>query len=209
VKAPAVQNGIACVDPDVYKARLPFQRETGEALDDLYGSRMTSLVGKECSENKLVTAIQKGTGPTFLHMGAHGNFYPERAMDSTIWLSSENGSREGQAWNGKAMARVDMSDVDLITLSSCETGLTDPRVRRDVFGIVRALFFAGAKRVVAPLWAVNDQATAKLMQVFYQAYSENIPAVLSLQRAQKALMETERYRHPYYWSAFVLMGAVQ
>jgi CHAT domain-containing protein len=107
------------------------------------------------------------------------------------------------------MATVDMTHIDLVTLSSCETGLTDPNIPRDVFGIARALFFAGAKRVVAPLWAVHDQATAEFMEAFHAAYHANAPAVLALQRAQRALMKSKTYRHPYYWSAFVLTGAAR
>jgi len=53
------------------------------------------------------------------------------------------------------------------------------------------------------------QATAELMQNFYQAYSTGTPAVLSLQQAQKKLLKTSEYRHPYYWAAFILTGAVQ
>jgi CHAT domain-containing protein len=210
VKAPPVRSGILCVDPDISGSRLPFQQETGRAVEKLYGESVTSLVGKDCSERKLVAAIKSHQQPTFLHMGAHGNFYPVNAMDSAVWLSPEEGNRgQVQAWNAKAMATVEMKHVDLVTLSSCESGLTDPSVPRDVFGIARAFFFAGVKRMVAPLWAVHDQATAEFMQAFHTAYGRKMPAVLALQEAQRALMKTERYRHPFYWSAFVLTGAAR
>jgi len=212
VKAPPVRYGIACVDPDIADARLPFQQETGRALEKLYGKSVTSLAGKACSESKLVAAIGSQTNPSFLHIGAHGNFYPVNAMESAIYLSPEEGKGggpEAQDWNAKAMATVDMRHIDLVTLSSCETGLTDPDVPRDIFGIARALFFAGVKTIVAPLWAVDDQATAEYMQAFHAAYARNVPAVLALQQAQGALMRTERFRHPFYWSAFVLTGAAR
>ncbi len=210
VKASPVRSGILCVDPDISGSRLPFQQEAGRAIEKLYGKSVTSLVGKDCAESKLVAAIKSHQQPTFLHIGAHGNFYPLNAMDSTIWLSPEEGSGvQSQAWNAKAMATVEMQNVDLVTLSSCESGLTDPKVQRDIFGIARAFFFAGVKRMVAPLWAVHDQATAEFMQAFHTAYGRNTPAVLALQQAQRALMKTERYRHPFYWSAFVLTGAAR
>ena len=210
VKAPPVRRGIACVDPDIANARLPFQQETGRALEKLYGTSVTSLAGKACSESRLVAAITSQTQPAFLHIGAHGNFYPVDAMESAIYLSPEEGGvPDAPAWNAKAMATVDMSHIDLVTLSSCETGLTDPSVPRDVFGIARALFFAGAKTIVAPLWAVDDKATAEYMQAFHAAYGRNVPAVLALQQAQGALIRTERHRHPFYWSGFVLTGAAR
>ena len=209
VKAKPAQAGVSCVDPEVYNARLPFQRETAETLQELYGRKVVALSGSQCSESRLAGAIRENTDSAFLHVGAHGNFYPDTAMNSAIWLSSEDGGGEGHPWNARAMATVDMSHLDLVTLSSCEAGLTDPGKQRDVFGIARALFFAGARAIVAPLWAVHDQGTAELMQNFYQAYSTGTPAVLSLQQAQKKLLETSEYRHPYYWAAFILTGAVQ
>ena len=209
VKVPPAQTGITCVDPEVYNARLPFQQETAEALQQFYGTAITTLSGSHCSENQLVAAISGKSNPTFLHVGAHGNFYPDSAMDSTIWLSPEGGTGEAHPWNARAMATVDMSHINLITLSSCEAGLTDPTTDRDVFGIARALFFSGVQSIVAPLWAVHDQATAEFMQVFYRAYSKGTPAVLSLQQAQKELLRSEQYPHPYYWAAFILMGAVR
>jgi len=205
-KAAPAQSGVSCVDPNINNARLPYQRETSATLDELYGARLTAMAGDECSETELISARNRQKRPTFLHIGAHGNFYPDTAMESAILLSAGNGVP--QVWNARAMATVDMTNIDLITLSSCETGLTDPKIERDVFGIARALFFAGADTIVAPLWMVHDQATSQFMQAFYRSYSGGTPTTLSLQVAQKALLEGE-YSHPYYWSAFVLMGALQ
>ena len=209
VKVPPAENGISCVDPEVFNARLPFQQETAEALKLFFGDAVTTLSGSQCSEDQLVAAIKGDTTPTFLHVGAHGNFYPDSAMDSTIWLSPEDGNSEAHPWNARAMATVDMSHLNLITLSSCEAGLTDPKTERDVFGIARALFFSGAQSLVAPLWAVHDQATAEFMQALYKAYARGTPAVLSVQKAQKELLSSQQYPHPFYWSAFILTGAVR
>ena len=107
------------------------------------------------------------------------------------------------------MASANMSRVELITLSSCEAGLTDPKSERDVFGILRPLLFAGVKKVVTPLWQIQDAAVGEFMQVFYRAYADNRPAVLSLQSAQSAFIRNEKYRHPHYWAGLVLTGGLQ
>ena len=207
VKAPPARRGIACVDPDVQGARLPFQQEAGRALQKLHAGNLTLLAGNECSENRLVAALAETRTPAFLHIGAHGNFYPADAMDSAIWLTpGEGGTAASAVWNARAMATVDMRHVDLVTLSSCESGLTDPKTPRDVFGIARALFFSGAGAMVAPLWAVDDRATAAFMQAFHAAYARGVTAVHALPQAQGALRRTPQHRHPYYWSAFVLTG---
>lgn len=210
VRSAPVKRGIACVDPDIPGGRLPFQDETGRVLQKLYGGNVTPLMGKDCSESKLVAAIASLRQPTFLHVGAHGNFYPADAMESAIWLSPEGGDgAEPTAWNARAMATADMRQIALVTLSSCETGLLDPSLPRDTFGIARSLFFAGAKSIVAPLWAVDDQATADYMNSFHAAYARGVPAVLALQQAQGSLRRSERYRHPFYWAGFVLTGVVR
>lgn len=210
VKAPPATWAIACVDPDIAGSRLPFQQETGEVIKTLYGTQAVSLTGKDCTEQNLASALHDRQQRVFVHIGAHGVFYPSNAMDSMIWLASDNGQQsQGQAWTAKAMATVDMTPVDLVTLSSCETGLTDPKLQRDVFGIVRALFFSGAKRVVAPLWAVHDQGTAEFMREFHAAYARKVPAVFALQQAQRTFIASKKYRHPFYWSAFVLTGAAR
>ena len=74
---------------------------------------------------------------------------------------------------------------------------------------VRRLAAIGLIAIVAPLWAVHDESTGEYMQAFYGAYGRNVPAVLALQQAQGALIGTERFHHPFYWSAFVLTGAAR
>ena len=101
------------------------------------------------------------------------------------------------------MGTVDLSAVSMITLSSCETGLTDAKRSRDVFGIIRTLFFGGAKNVVAPLWSVGADATAQLMQIFYQKFKETGSISRSLQHAQLQHLNSDRFRHPFYWSGYV------
>jgi CHAT domain-containing protein len=102
-----------------------------------------------------------------------------------------------------------MNRVELVTLSAREAGLTDPKSERDVFGISRPLLFAGAKKVMAPLWQIEDEAAGNFMQAFYRGYAEKRSAVSSLGNAQAALIRSEKYRHPHYWSGFVLQGGLQ
>jgi hypothetical protein len=66
---------------------------------------------------------------------------------------------------------------------------------------------AGARTVVASLWKVDDEATAELMNQFYQAMlSEELPPAAALQKAKQAMQRHQRWHHPYYWAAFVLQG---
>ena len=72
--------------------------------------------------------------------------------------------------------------------------------------MTRAFLSAGGHSVLASLWSVNDESTRALMIKFYQHLrEEGGPAALA--RAQRELRESDvRYRNPYYWAAFVMVG---
>jgi CHAT domain-containing protein len=73
--------------------------------------------------------------------------------------------------------------------------------------MARGFMYAGAPRVVVSLWNVSDQATADLMQRFYQQLlARNSRPAAALRRAQVALIGDKRWRAPYYWAAFGLQG---
>jgi len=69
---------------------------------------------------------------------------------------------------------------------------------------------AGAPRVVASLWSVNDRATAELMKHFYVGMlRKNLRPAAALRAAQLELMKQSRWNKPYYWAAFALQGEWQ
>ncbi|WP_041555201.1 CHAT domain-containing protein [Nostoc sp. PCC 7524] len=55
---------------------------------------------------------------------------------------------------------------------------------------------------------LKDEATADLMVQFYQDLAKNQTKAEALRRAQLALLsgEDSRYKHPYYWASFILVG---
>jgi CHAT domain-containing protein len=66
---------------------------------------------------------------------------------------------------------------------------------------------AGAARVVASLWKVNDAATAELMAQFYrEMFANGKRPAEALKEAQLSIAKQKRWRHPYFWAAFVLQG---
>ena len=54
------------------------------------------------------------------------------------------------------------------------------------------------------LWKVDDQATQELMNGFYLAMTKNPNRLQAFRYAQLKLME--KYKDPYFWGAFVIMG---
>ena len=97
--------------------------------------------------------------------------------------------------------------AELVVLSACQTGLGKEIRGEGLVGLTRGFMYAGAKRVVASLWRVDDAATAELMKRFYTGmYSKGLRPAAALRAAQVEMSKQSRWRHPFFWSAFVLQG---
>ena len=97
--------------------------------------------------------------------------------------------------------------ADLVVLSGCETGLGEQINGEGLIGLTRGFMYAGASRVIASLWSVNDSATAELMRRFYRAMlQDKLPAAAALRAAQITLWKQRSWQSPYYWAAFQLQG---
>lgn len=95
--------------------------------------------------------------------------------------------------------------IDMVVLSACRTGIGKRVKGEGLIGLTRGFMHAGAARVVASLWKVDDEATAELMKRFYaNMLQRKMPAAAALRQAQLELMET--WRSPYHWAGFVLQG---
>jgi CHAT domain-containing protein len=98
--------------------------------------------------------------------------------------------------------------AELIVLSACQTGLGKDIKGEGLVGLTRGFMYAGAARVVASLWKVDDAATAELMKEFYRGMfgNQHLSPSAALQNAQKTLSRQKQWASPYYWAAFVLQG---
>ncbi len=74
-------------------------------------------------------------------------------------------------------------------------------------GLTRGFMYAGAKDVAVSLWSVNDAGTSELMKRFYQQILEKgLNPVAAMRAAQLEMMQTQQWKAPYYWAAFVVQG---
>ncbi|MGH9762471.1 MAG: CHAT domain-containing protein, partial [Blastocatellia bacterium] len=92
-------------------------------------------------------------------------------------------------------------------LSACQTALGESTEGEGLVGLTRGFMYAGASRVVASLWEVDDRATEELMKHFYEGLLiRHLSPAEALREAQIAIRSQERWRSPYYWAGFVLQG---
>jgi CHAT domain-containing protein len=98
-------------------------------------------------------------------------------------------------------------NADLVVLSACRTALGAEIRGEGLIGLTRGFFYAGAPRVLASLWQIDDRTGAAFMKPFYEAMlvRHERPAA-ALRSAQLALWQNKGWDAPYYWAAFTLQG---
>ena len=97
-------------------------------------------------------------------------------------------------------------NAQLVVLSCCNSGRGKIRFAEGVVGLTRAFLAAGARSVLATLWAVDDEATFYFMKSFYQHLKSGESASASLQQAMKEMRKKPEWSHPYYWAPFFIVG---
>ncbi len=122
--------------------------------------------------------------------------------NSTIGGSNEQTPLNDGVITAEEIAMLDLRNTQLVVLSACETAI-GTNFQEGFGGLVRAFKNAGVKRVLASLWKVPDDATAKLMISFYKIFLSGTEMHLALKMAQKEV--SKLYPDPYYWASFILL----
>jgi CHAT domain-containing protein len=98
-------------------------------------------------------------------------------------------------------------NAELVVMSACQTALGKDIRGEGIIGLSRGFLHAGAPRVMASFWSVEDRATAELMKRFYGGYlRDRATPAAALRAAQASMARDSRWRAPYYWAAFTLEG---
>jgi CHAT domain-containing protein len=131
-----------------------------------------------------------------IHFACHAQFRADNPMFSALHL--HDGALTVEAAESLGLNR------STVVLSACETALADQGCGDEMVGLVRAFLVAGAARVVASLWPVDDRITAEFMTHFYAALAQDRAPAAALREAQ--IIVRRKHLHPYYWAAFTLFG---
>jgi len=102
---------------------------------------------------------------------------------------------------------LELSGTELVVLSACETGLGEVTVSQGVYGLKRAFQEAGAQSVMSTLWSVNDESSKIIMERFYQNLLEGDKSQAALHKAQLELLNSDNWKHPFYWAPYTITGA--
>jgi CHAT domain-containing protein len=164
------------------------------------------LLGFDASRD---AAIGPGIGKyRFVHFATHSVVDDEHPESSGVILSlfKKDGSPEDGYLRLRDIYSLKLA-ADVVVLSACDTALGENIKGEGIVGLTRGFMYAGAPRVVATLWRVDDEVTSFFMKQFYKGIlQEHESPVASLRAAQLELRKQARWRSPYYWGAFVIEG---
>ena len=121
----------------------------------------------------------------------------------------DNLSTDDGILTAREISRLDLSGLDLVVLSACETGLGDIS-GEGVYGLQRGFKKAGAQTLLVSLWKVDDEATQLLMTEFYRGLLDGKTKRQAFIDAQRYLRSAQGGRFNRYecWAAFVMIDAL-
>ena len=133
-----------------------------------------------------------------IHLATHGQYRADSPLFSSLLLA------EGDL-TGHELFNMELQ-ASLVTLSACESGLGTVGGGDELMGLSRACLYAGASSLALSQWRVEDQAGSTLMQEFYRQLLDGRGKSAALRQAQLSLLNNPKYRHPFYWATFILIG---
>lgn len=206
---------------------------TIEGLLKTSGFSTEKLMEQKASEESVKTISEKK--PRILHIATHGFFLKDEQLQgdklfgieinkakedpllrSGLMLANSEktmdnlNNKENQTQNNGILTafeamNMSLENTELVVLSACETGLGDVKAGEGVYGLQRAFQVAGADALIMSLWKVSDDATQKLMSLFYKNWLVMGNKAKAFKKAQLQLKT--QFKEPFYWGAFVLIGS--
>jgi CHAT domain-containing protein len=142
---------------------------------------------------------------SFIHFTAHATANVESPLDSAVILSGPDQAYKLYARDVAARPL----EAELVTVSACRSAGERAYSGEGLVGFSWAFLRAGARRVVAGLWDVDDRSTAELMDRMYAALAGGDPPARALRRAKLALIaQGGAAARPYNWGAFEVFTVV-
>jgi CHAT domain-containing protein len=180
-------------------APLPYVAEELQAIHKIYGGTM--LQNGQFTLSNMEKGLEQ-TPYSIVHIASHGQF--DSDSEKTFLLTYEGKLSMDKLEQFLGLSKFRTEAVELLTLSACQTAAGDDRA---ALGLAGVAIKAGARSALATLWTVNDPASALMVSDFYRHLrAPGVSKAKALQQAQLGILKDIRYRHPNYWSAFLLIG---
>ncbi len=182
-----------------------------ETISTFYSQPRRLLVGPRATEDNITTEIPKAD---VVHLATHFIQNGESEMLSGFPLSPEAPATDPGSdgfWQSAEIYSLKLPRTRLALLSACQTGIEQQYNAEGAVGAARPFLVAGVPVVVASLWPVDSDATAALMiDLHNNRTRHHRPVTQALRQAKLNMLHGQdlRYRHPYYWAPFVVVGGL-
>ena len=172
------------------------------------------------------TRFSEGEGVRVVHVATHGYFNEDKEESEVLskennnvlfqtglvmsgggdLLNKNEGLHEDQGvLTSYEALNLRFDQVELVVLSACETGRGGVENGEGVYGLQRSFLIAGAANVIMSLYKVPDAVTSELMDAFYGYWLDSNDKHEAFINAKNDIRK--KYNAPYYWGAFVMIGA--
>ncbi|MEC4983338.1 MAG: CHAT domain-containing protein [Oscillatoria sp. PMC 1068.18] len=192
---------------------MPKNPETGETLMPLKGAEAEAqqiaeflntdpLLGIEATKNKVLQLIESSR---IVHIATHGLLEDVVGLGVPGALALAPSSEDRGFLTSSEILDLNLN-AELVVLSACDTAQGD--IKSDgVIGLSRSFIAAGTPSIIVTLWKIPDDATAFLMNEFYQQLDSTGDKAVALRQAMLATME--QFPDPENWAAPTLIGEAE
>jgi CHAT domain-containing protein len=212
-------------DPDFDQKAFPQLPALPDAREEVitcakdYGNNSVTLIGKQATEPAVREAMQRAD---VLHLASHCLVESRSPWLAALLLAPSGETRttrEAAVLNGTSSERDGMLYLNelmglrlprtrLVVLSACQSALGQYYRGEGIVSLVHPFLIAKVQTIVASLWPVESQPSSRLMIEFHrERLKHNGSAGEAMRAAQSGMAHSEEYGHPYYWAAFVTIGA--
>ena len=203
---PASPRLVAFGDPA--PSNLPNAAREVKELAAYYGpGQSTIATSADATEKKF---RELAPSADVLHLATHGFMDDASPLYSHVMLAKAGTGSDGDGrLEGRELLNMRLK-ADLVVLSACQTARGHVASGEGMLGMSWALFAAGASTAALSLWQVDSASTTELMTAFHrnrQASAKSAaPTAQAMRAAQREILATPEYRHPFYWAGFVVVG---
>jgi CHAT domain-containing protein/tetratricopeptide (TPR) repeat protein len=199
-------------------ARLPYTANESHWIKQALGEAGLStrhLLARQATEANLRKQLG---GHQIVHLACHGladeslgNFFGALAL--TPGATGTRDTKDDGFLTLAEISGLDLRENELTVLSACQTNFGPQQHGEGVWALTRGFLVSGSRRVVASDWVVDDQAAAYLVSYFGKFLAKDYkrsrpPAVAAaLRDAKRQIRKEDKWKAPYYWAPFVLVGA--
>jgi len=188
-------------------SRLRFSRQEADEIARLAGEKR-NLKAVDFAANRATATDARLSDYQIVHFATHGLINNQHPDLSGVVLSLVD--EQGRPQNG-FLRLYDVYNLklnaDLVVLSACQTALGKEIKGEGLVGLTRGFMYAGAPRVVATLWRIDDRATADMMRRFYEAMlKDGMRPAAALRAAQLSMLRDRRWQSPHFWAPFTIQG---